>query len=267
MQKTDQTRTTDKGHDADKAFARHALTLLDLTDLTEQATEAGTLNLCAKALGPPVAVAAVCVWPQFVGIAKRALAGSKVKVATVVNFPAGGTNTGRIMGDITEALDDGADEIDIVFPYKAFLEGAEDIARDMISEAKATVEGRVLKVIFESGLFSSQVDLVRAAEITVAAGADFLKTSTGKAAVSATPEAARTLLGVIKAAGRPLGFKPSGGIRTLDDAKLYLGLADEIMGPGWATPATFRFGASGLHGALIAVIGDTTSPERGDGVY
>jgi deoxyribose-phosphate aldolase len=267
MQNNDKMSMTDKIHELDKAFACRALALLDLTDLTEQATEASTLNLCAKAIGPPVAVAAVCVWPQFVGIAKRALVTSKVKVATVVNFPAGGTNTGRVMGDIAEALDDGADEIDIVFPYKAFLEGAEDIARDMVSEAKATVEGRALKVIFESGLFPKQSDLARAAQIAVTAGADFLKTSTGKAAVSATPDAARTLLGVIKEAGRPVGFKPSGGIRTLEDARLYLGLADEIMGPGWATPATFRFGASGLHGALVAVIGDTASPERGDGVY
>jgi deoxyribose-phosphate aldolase len=252
---------------ARKAFARHALSLLDLTDLSEQATEASTLNLCAKAAGAPVHVAAVCIWPQFVNIAKRALAGTGVKVATVVNFPAGGTNVGRVMGDITEAIDDGADEIDLVFPYKAFQEGAEDIARDMVSEAKATVEARTLKVILESGMFNGQKLLSKACTLAIDAGADFLKTSTGKTAISATPEAARTLLMAVKTASRPIGFKPSGGIRTLEDAQLYLGLADEIMGAGWTKPATFRFGASGLHSVLVSAIGDMAGPERGDGVY
>ena len=94
-----------------------------------------------------------------------------------------------------------------------------------------------------------------AAEIAIGAGADFLKTSTGKVKVNATPEAARILLSAIRASGRPgLGFKAAGGIRTTEDAALYLAIADEIMGPGWAAPATFRFGASGLLDALVATV-------------
>lgn len=254
---------------ADAEMARRALGLLDLTDLTDQASEAGTLQLCAKAVGGPEPVAAVCIWPQFVSLARRTLGDSAVRVATVVNFPAGGTNVGRISGDTSEAIGDGADEIDLVMPYKAFLEGDAEIAADMIAEIKAICGATLLKVILETGLYPDQAHVRQASDLAIAAGADFIKTSTGKTHVSATPDAARTMLEAIKASGQPVGLKPSGGIRTLDDAKIYLGLADEIMGPGWANPRTFRFGASGLHQALLDVIAGQGKPQQasGDGVY
>ena len=251
----------------DRALARRALALLDLTDLNDQCNETAVMQLCAKARGGPVNVAAVCVWPQFVNLARRQLEGSAVAVATVVNFPAGGTNVARIYDDTREAIDDGAGEIDLVLPYKAFLEGDEDIARDMISEIRAACEGVLLKVILETGAFPDQNAIRRASDLAIAGGADFIKTSTGKIAVSATPEAARTMLEAIKASGRPVGLKPSGGIRTLADARLYLGLADDVMGPGWATPRTFRFGASGLHGALADVLSGEAARDPGEGAY
>jgi len=251
----------------DQDVARRALGLLDLTDLGDQASEAGTLQLCARAVGAPGAVAAVCLWPQFVSLARRTLGDSPVRVATVVNFPAGGTNVGRISGDTAEAIGDGADEIDLVMPYKAFLQGAPDIAEDMIAEIKAICGGTLLKVILETGALPDLAAVRAASDLAIRAGADFIKTSTGKIAQSATPEAARVMLEAIRDGGRPVGLKPSGGIRTLADAKLYLDLADEVMGPGWVNARTFRFGASGLHQVLVDVIAGSGGAEAGDGAY
>ena len=109
-----------------------------------------------------------------------------------------------------------------------------------------------MKVIIETGELPDRAAIDRATHFAIANGADFVKTSTGKTPVSATPEAAEIVLEAIEVSGRPVGFKASGGIRTLADAAAYLDLADRIMGPGWATPATFRFGASGLLDALEA---------------
>lgn len=251
----------------DKDLARRALALLDLTDLSDQCTEAAIVQLCEKAKGGPVKVAAVCVWPQMVSLACRQLAGSGVKVATVVNFPAGGTNVQRTFEDTREAIDDGADEIDLVLPWRAFLDGDADIALDMVREVKAACEGKLLKVILETGQFPDQDAIKGASELAIAGGADFIKTSTGKTAVPATPAAARAILDVIKASDRPVGLKPSGGIRSLADAAVYLALADEVMGPGWASAQTFRFGASGLYAALLDVLNDRALRDSGDGAY
>jgi deoxyribose-phosphate aldolase len=252
--------------DADLAIK--ALRLLDLTDLSDQCGETAIIHLCEKALAPPGPVAAICIWPRHVSLARRILGeGSPVRIATVVNFPAGGTNVGRVSADTTEAIGDGADEIDLVMPYEAFLMGDEEIARDMVAEIKAVCEGKLLKVILETGAFPDQPTIRRASDMAIRAGADFIKTSTGKTPVSATLEAARTMLEAIRDGHLPVGFKPSGGIRTLADAKAYLALADELMGPAWANPRTFRFGASGLHAALTEAAKGRAAPEQGDGAY
>lgn len=239
----------------DAATARRLLGLLDLTNLEGNCGPADIKALCARAVDPHGSVAAVCIWPQWLHDAQRALRDSGVRIATVINFPAGGEDLERVLDDIGEALSDGAGEIDLVLPYKAVLRGDTTIASDMIREAKGVIgTDHVLKVILETGAFPDAATIAAASRLAVEAGADFLKTSTGKIPVSATPEAARAMLGVIREAGRPVGFKASGGIRTLADAALYLGLAEEIMGAGWATPATFRIGASSLHAALVAAI-------------
>lgn len=250
------------------ALARRLLGLLDLTNLETTCGPAEIKALCTRAVDPHGKVAAVCLWPQFVGEAKRALAEEHVGIATVVNFPAGGEDLERVLDDIGEALQDGADEIDMVLPYKAFLRGETGIASDMIREAKGVIgEDRMLKVILETGAFPDATSIGAASRLAVDAGADFLKTSTGKIAVSATPEAARAMLTVIREAGRPVGFKASGGIRTLADAALYLGLTEEVMGRGWATAATFRIGASSLHAALVAAIDGATPAAPAKGGY
>jgi deoxyribose-phosphate aldolase len=254
---------------SDKAMAERALALLDLTDLSENADEAGTLALCRRATAGPVTVAAICIWPRFIGTARTAFATAEVvpRIATVVNFPAGGTDIATVAAETQAALAAGADEIDLVLPWRALLAGDMATAQAMVARIKVLCAGKRLKVILETGEYPD-LDAVRAAsELAIAAGADFIKTSTGKTANSASPEAARTMLDVIKASGRPVGLKPSGGIRSLSDASLYLGLADDIMGPGWARPETFRFGASGLHQVLVDVITGSAGGTKTGGTY
>ncbi len=198
---------------------------------------------------------AVCVWPAFVAQAAELLRGSGVRVATVVNFPDGGTEVDAVLDETTRALADGADEIDLVLPYRALLAGDLAAARSMVDAVRAAVPPpSTLKVILETGSYSSERDIRVAADLAIVAGADFVKTSTGKTDRSATPDAVRVLLEAIRDAGRAVGVKPSGGIRTLADAEAYLALADDIMGSQWVTAATFRFGASGLLDAVDALL-------------
>lgn len=239
----------------DVETAQRALRCLDLTDLTDTCTDQAIDALCTKAVDPRGPVAAVCVWPQFVKRAQDNLKGSSVRIATVVNFPSGGEDVGRVTDDVQEALSDGANEIDLVLPYEALRRGDLAIASEMVEAVREmTDQGRLLKVILETGELKDPALIETASRLAIEGGADFIKTSTGKTPVSATPEAAEIMLNAIKASGRPVGLKPSGGIRTLADAKAYLDLADRIMGPGWATPQTFRIGASSVYDALIAAI-------------
>jgi deoxyribose-phosphate aldolase len=253
---------------SDAATAQRALRCLDLTDLSETCSDQAIDALCARALTPHGPVAAVCVWPQFVSRAREPLKGSPVRIATVVNFPAGGEDVNRIIDDVHESLTDGAQEIDLVIPYRAIRRGELDVAAEMVAAVRDGLDGgRILKVILETGELAEPRLIEAASRIAIQAGADFIKTSTGKTAVSATPEAAEIMLDAIRASGRPVGLKPSGGIRTLSDAALYLGLADRIMGAAWATPRTFRIGASSVYDALVAAIeGRSDAPPR-VGVY
>lgn len=242
----------------DVADARRALLLLDLTDLGDRATAADTDRLCERAVGPAGSVAAVCLWPRWVARAVERLDRSGVRIATVVNFPDGGDDIGAVVAETAQALDDGADEVDMVLPYRSFAAGRVVIAASMIDAVRAEVAApQRLKVILETGELA-HLDAVRAAaRLAIDHGADFVKSSTGKTTVSATRGAVEAMLHEIVASGRPVGIKPSGGIRTLDDARGFLHLADTIMGDQWASPTTFRFGASGLLDVLEAIIAGT----------
>ena len=244
----------------DVELARLAIRLLDLTDLDPETTDEAADTLCDRAAA--AGVAAVCVWPRFVGRCSERLAHTGVKVATVVNFPAG-TDAPDAVGAVTAAaIAAGADEIDVVLPYKAWLDGDIDHAIEVLDAVRSEAGSLTVKVIVETGELPDRAAIDRATHFAIANGADFVKTSTGKTAVSATPEASEIVLEAIEVSGRPVGFKASGGIRTLADARTYLELADEIMGPGWATPETFRFGASGL---LDALQDDHCAPVRRTG--
>ena len=237
--------------------ARRALACLDLTDLGDSTSQEETSRLIARAQTAFGPVAAICIWPQFVSGAAQRLRGSHIHLATVINFPAGGEDIERAVDDVREALRDGADEIDLVLPWRALRRGDHQLASAMVEAVAGCLpKDCKLKVIIESGELDDPALIDAASRIAIAAGAHFIKTSTGKTPVSATLAAARTMLTAIRDSGRPVGFKASGGIRSLQDAKLYLDLADEIMGPDWASPETFRFGASGLLDALLAALRD-----------
>jgi deoxyribose-phosphate aldolase len=235
------------------AVARRALPLLDLTDLGDSCTETKIDILCRDARSG--GVAAICVWPRFIAQGARALKGTGIRVATVINFPAGGEDCARATDDTAEALRDGADEIDLVLPYRAFLRGKAAVARDMVEAVRDVCRAATLKVILETGEISDPAKIRAASRLALEAGADFLKTSTGKSPVSATPEAAEAMLTEIRASCRPAGLKVSGGLRSVADAAAYLALADRMMGAAWVSPKTFRLGASSLFGALIQARG------------
>ncbi|MCO6187284.1 deoxyribose-phosphate aldolase [Rhizobium sp. L1K21] len=239
-----------------KTIAAKALSLLDLTNLNDDCTPDAIDTLCAAAQSPHGNTAAICIWPRFVAQARKVLGtGHPVKIATVVNFPSGDMPLDTVIAETKQAVADGADEIDLVIPYTAFMAGDEAAVREMVEMIKAQCTAPVrLKTILETGVLEDPALIRRASEIALEAGADFIKTSTGKVAVNATPEAARIMLEAIRDCGRPAAFKPAGGVRTVADAGIYLGLADEIMGEGWATPQTFRFGASGLLSDILAVL-------------
>jgi deoxyribose-phosphate aldolase len=229
------------------------LSLIDLTNLNDDCTEEDVVELCSRAQGEFGNTAAVCVWPRFVDLCASILRGTSIKVATVVNFPHGGTDVANVVATTIAVLDAGADEIDLVLPYQSMITGDEAQVLSILQAVREVVHAPAhLKVILETGELINLERIRRASELAIKSGADFIKTSTGKTKISATPEAVTTMLQVIRDSGRPVGLKPSGGIRTVADAQQYLDLADAIMGPQWATPRTFRFGASGLLDAVEA---------------
>jgi deoxyribose-phosphate aldolase len=236
-----------------KSSAQRILSLIDLTNLNDDCTEEDVVELCSRAQGEFGNTAAVCVWPRFVNLCASILRGTSIKVATVVNFPHGGTDVADVVATTIAALDAGADEIDLVLPYQSMITGDEAQVLSILQAVREVVHAPShLKVILETGELINPERIRRASELAIKSGADFIKTSTGKTKISATPEAVTTMLQVIRDSGRPVGLKPSGGIRTVADAQKYLDLADAIMGPQWATPQTFRFGASGLLDAVEA---------------
>ena len=239
----------------DRQVALRAIPLIDLTDLSDDGTPAQMDALVARALALPMPVAALCIWPAFVAQARAALGPSSIKLATVVNFPQGGEDVAAACAQTQAALADGADEIDLVLPWRALVAGRDGMARDMVrGVARALSPAAQLKVIIESGELPAARMIARASRLAIDEGANFNKTSTGKTAVSATPGAARIMLGVIREAGANVGFKASGGLRTLAQAREYLALADEILGSGFVSPAHFRFGASSLLDPLLAAL-------------
>ena len=227
---------------------RRALAVVDLTRL-ERPDDAEAIDaLAAKAVTGAGRVAAICVYPEWI---ERVL-GPGVPVAAVANFPAGEDDPDLAAREAREAVAAGAAEIDVVVPWPAFLAGDEAaIARTVAATRAAIGDGVGLKAILETGSLGGADAVRRAGEQALDAGADFLKTSTGKVGPGASLEATRVLLEVVRDAGRG-AVKASGGIRTAEQAAEYLALADEVMGAGWATPERFRIGASSLVDDLLA---------------
>lgn len=252
-----------KSAPVDATLAARAVPLVDLTSLKGDETEAEIEALCRRAVS--AGTAAVCVYSAHLTVARRALAGSTVRLATVANFPHGSDDIGTAAGEVAAAVAAGADEVDVVAPIGALLEGDVGLVGELVQACReAAGGGTTLKVILETGVLASPELITAAARGAVMAGADFLKTSTGKAEVGATPEAAMLLLAAIEDADGRVGLKAAGGIRTAADAAVYLALAEAVMGPGWAGPATFRLGASSLLDDLLRLTG-RGEPGGGDG--
>lgn len=241
----------------DQTTARTALACLDLTSLNDADDEATIERLCARAAGPFGTVAAVCVWPRLAAVARRQ-APAGVAVAAVANFPAGGTAIEPLLREIGQIREAGAQEVDLVLPWRALLAGDTRAVAAVVAAARRASEGLRLKLILESGELPD-VQAVRAASaLGLAEGVDFLKTSTGKTARGADPVAARAMLQAIAddpAAAPRVGFKVSGGVRTVADAGVYLALTREILGPDALNPGRWRIGASGLLADIEAVLG------------
>ncbi len=247
------------------AIARQAIACLDLTNLDDACDAAAITELCRRARTPHGPVAAVCVWPAFVAQARRELAGTGIRVATVVNFPRGEDPPETTAAETRAALADGADEIDLVVPWRRVADGEPEAVTASVAAIKALCGTAPLKAILETGSLDDPALVREAADAAIAGGADFLKTSTGKVAVNATPEAAAVLLQAIIAGGRDVGLKAAGGVRTTADAAVYLELCDVAMGHGWVTPQHFRIGASGVLTALLATLDGAEAPQAGRG--
>lgn len=237
--------------------ARIALACLDLTSLGEDDTPAVASALARRAHTPYGTPAAICVYPELVLATRMSLMREgipQVRVATVVNFPDGSSDAARAEYETRRSVAAGADEIDLVFPWRAFQSGDRAGALALVARVKTHCGKAELKVILESSAFADLAELRAAADCAIAGGADFLKTSTGKFGAAATPEAARCMGAAIFAAGRPVGLKISGGVRTLANASAYIAIAADLYGRDRVVPARFRIGASALLDELLPVL-------------
>ena len=234
-----------------------AIRIMDLTTLEGADTPGKVTAMCAKAVRPDPtdrsvpAVAAVCVYPLLVGVAAQRLRGTGVKVASVAGaFPSGLAPLGVRLDEIRQAVAAGADEIDIVLNRSAFLSGRYRVAYEEIVASKEACGAAHLKVILETGELGSYDQVRRASTLAMAAGADFIKTSTGKIPSAATMPVALCMAEAVREfheqTGRKVGLKMAGGIRTAKQSWQYLVLINETLGPAWLTPDLLRLGASSL---------------------
>jgi deoxyribose-phosphate aldolase len=240
-----------------------AIRMVDLTTLEGQDTPGKVRALSAKAMRPDPAdptcpaVAAVCVYPDLVAVAKHQVGSSGVKVASVATgFPSGRTSLDVKVADTADAVAAGADEVDMVIDRGAFLSGRYGQVYDEIVAVKAATKDAHLKVILETGELATYDNVRRASWLAMLAGADFIKTSTGKVQPAATRPVTLVMLEAVRdfrdQTGRMVGVKPAGGIRNSKDAIRYLVMVNEVAGPDWLDPDWFRFGASSLLNDLLS---------------
>ena len=248
--------------------ARLALACLDLTLLNDGDDEAAVAALCASARSRHGTVAAVCVWPRFVAQARAALP-QAIHVAAVANFPDGALDVGRALREAATIVEAGGDEIDLVLPWRALLAGERRACANLVGAVRRALASVTLKLIVESGELDDDAVIRTACELGLDEGVDFLKTSTGKTARSATPRAARTMLQTIAHHARcdAAGFKVSGGVRSVVDAGIYVTLVEEILGAVALTPARFRIGASSLLADIEAVLDGRVAPGAAGAAY
>lgn len=246
------------------AAAQRALNLMDLTTLNDDDTDEKVIALCHQAKSPAGNTAAICIYPRFIPVARKALREQgtpDIRIATVTNFPHGNDDIEIAVAETRAAIAYGADEVDVVFPYRALIAGNEQIGFELVKQCKEACAAAnvLLKVIIETGELKQDSLIRKASEIAIKAGADFIKTSTGKVPVNATLHSAELMMTVIAemGVGKDVGFKPAGGVKTAEDAAQYLALADRLLGREWADSRHFRFGASSLLASLLTTLGHT----------
>jgi deoxyribose-phosphate aldolase len=238
---------------ATKEELKLALSLIDLTSLEGKDNEKKISDLCVKA--KKFGTAAVCVYPTLVASAKKYLSGTTIRVASVAGaFPSGQSPLNIRLEEARFAIEQGADEIDMVISRGKFIEGNFNTVKEEISAFRKTCKGITLKVILETGELITQENILKASRIAIDEGADFIKTSTGKIPVNATLESACAMLLAIKESGTKTGIKPSGGISEGGTAVSYLRLTENILGKSWLNPKRFRFGASRLAETITLLI-------------
>ncbi len=241
------------------------LSMIDLTTLEGKDSRGKVVQLCYKAAhlhdqypGLPT-VAAVCIYPNMVAVASEALRGTGIRTAAVATaFPSGMTSLDVKLDEVKKVVNDGADEVDMVISRGRFLRGDYDYVAGEITAVKEACGEAHLKVILETGELGTLDNVRRASDIAMAAGADFIKTSTGKIEPAATPPVVVVMLEAIRdyyyRTGRKVGMKPAGGIGTAKQAIQYLVMLRETLGNEWLTPALFRFGASSLANDVLMQI-------------
>ena len=248
--------------DAKMLALEMAIRMVDLTTLEGADTPGKARATCAKALRPDPGdpavppVAAVCVYPDLVGVCRAELAGSGVAVASVATaFPSGRASLAVKLADVADAVAAGADEVDMVIDRGAFLAGRYGQVFEEVQQVRAACGSAHLKVILETGELATLDNVSRASWLAMLAGADFIKTSTGKVTPAATPPATLVMLAAVRdyaqVTGRRVGVKVAGGVRTAKEAIRYLVLARETAGQDWLTPGLFRIGASSLLNDLL----------------
>lgn len=234
------------------------VSLIDLTSLNKLDTQESIDQLLQKSANHLGTVAAVCVYPEFISYIKSKVH-PDIAIATVVNFPEGKASIDAVVTEVKNAINLGANEIDLVIPYIEYLEnGTSPHAINMVKAAKELCHDRALKVIIESGELPSELIQTISSDM-INAKADFIKTSTGKTAVGATLEAAKIILQEIALSGRSVGFKASGGIRDYVEALKYIQLARSICGDYYIDKQHFRLGVSGLLDNLLNLEPSTSS--------
>ena len=265
LDRVDRLNTRSIKKDSKHSALSLALSMIDLTTLEGMDTPGKVRQLCYKAkhlhdaLNDIPSVAAVCVYPTLVQVAKEALEGSDIKVASVATgFPSGQTDFDSRLEEIRFAIDEGADEVDMVISRGKFLSGDFQTVFDEVAQAKKMCGKLHLKVILETSELVTLDNIRRASEISMSAGADFIKTSTGKAKCGATQPVTLVMLEAIRdfylKTNKKVGMKPAGGISDAKTAIRYLVMVRETLGKDWLTPDLFRFGASSLANDILMQI-------------
>ena len=246
----------------DSALMHHIFSLIDLTSLNSTdsdtliSTLTGKVNKLHERFPEFPNVAAICVYPPFVPVVRKTLQDDKVKIASVAgSFPSSQTFLDIKLAEVERVISEGADEIDVVISLGKFLEGRYEIVSDELKEIKKVARSKTFKVIIESGNIRELSLIKTASFLALEAGADFIKTSTGKLEVGAKPEAVYVMCEAIKEysnkSGRIAGIKPAGGISEISSAVHYFLIVNDVLGNDWLQPERFRIGTSKLANLLL----------------